>query len=77
MQALQTAELLRSKVLTRAHPEESKKSYLTMHETAEMEWSTLEMAIRMVLTSRQPAWNSMKNTNRAPSGGWRDQQPRH
>lgn len=68
-QALQVAELLRAKVLTRAHPEESKKSHLTMHETATMEWGTLEMAIRMVLLSRNPSW---KNMNRI-SSRWRGQ----
>jgi hypothetical protein len=61
-QALAAAELIRSKDLTKQHPEESKKSHLTMAAASAAEWTIIEKAVRTVLPSKNSKAKASKTT---------------
>jgi hypothetical protein len=62
---LSAADLIRAKNLTKQHPEESKKSSLTMVDASALEWATIEKAVRTVLPGKL---SLLKNHNKASAG---------
>lgn len=61
------AELIRAKNITKQHPEESKKSHLTMAEASAVEWNIIQKAIMKVLPSKHFAQDSQQMSNTANS----------